>query len=51
MSDLRANQFPPRLHNDVYPFIYPKKFQGSLRDKVTLITGEGTSVAYCGGRG
>jgi hypothetical protein len=35
-----ATQFPPRLHNDVYPFIYPSKFKGSLQDKVAIITGK-----------
>lgn len=32
-------QFAPRSHNDVYPFIHPKKFKGALQDKVTIITG------------
>ncbi|KAK8108646.1 NAD-binding protein [Apiospora sp. TS-2023a] len=41
----------PRLHNDVYPFIYPSKFRGSLQGKVALITGSagaiGQAVAEC----
>ncbi|KAK4213110.1 hypothetical protein QBC37DRAFT_388225 [Rhypophila decipiens] len=32
-------QFAPRTHCDVYPFIHPTKFRGSLQDKVTIITG------------
>jgi len=32
-------QRTPRIHNEIYPFIYPSKFEGVLRDKVTLITG------------
>ena len=32
-------QFIPRARTDVYPFIYPEKFKGSLHDKVTIITG------------
>lgn len=38
-SEQVKNEFPPRLHNEVYPFIYPKKFKGSLQDKVAIITG------------
>ncbi|KAK6822659.1 pap2 superfamily protein [Apiospora arundinis] len=41
----------PRLHNDVYPFIYPSKFRGSLQGKVALVTGSagaiGKAVAEC----
>ncbi|KAB5559600.1 hypothetical protein GE09DRAFT_61438 [Coniochaeta sp. 2T2.1] len=51
MSTANESQFPPRLHNEVYPFIYPKKFQGSLHDKVTIITGAagtiGKALAEC----
>lgn len=32
-------QFIPRFRTDVYPFIAPSKFRGSLKDKVTIITG------------
>jgi len=32
-------QFIPRFRSDVYPFIYPEKFKGSLQDLVTIITG------------
>jgi hypothetical protein len=34
-----ASQYPPKLHQDVYPFIEPAKFKGALLDKVTVITG------------
>ncbi|KAB5585181.1 hypothetical protein GE09DRAFT_944958 [Coniochaeta sp. 2T2.1] len=44
MSTTNESQFPPRLHNEVYPFIYPKKFQGSLHDKVTIITGAAGTI-------
>lgn len=47
MSASQGKQFPPQLHNDLYPFIYPKKFQGSLQDKVTIITGMCTTVPRC----
>lgn len=33
-----------RLHNEVYPFIYPSKFRGSLQDKVAIITGAAGSI-------
>jgi len=32
-------QFTPRFRTDVYPFIEPAKFRGSLQDKVAIITG------------
>ncbi|KAK4201710.1 hypothetical protein QBC40DRAFT_347636 [Triangularia verruculosa] len=32
-------QFIPRFRTDIYPFIAPSKFRGSLRDKVTIVTG------------
>lgn len=38
-----AEQFPPRLHNEVYPFISPSKFKGSLQDQVVIITGKNTT--------
>ncbi|KAJ9158174.1 NAD(P)-binding protein [Coniochaeta hoffmannii] len=51
MPGSQTKQFSPRLHNDLYPFIYPKKFQGSLQDKVTIITGSagtiGKALAEC----
>jgi hypothetical protein len=34
----QASEYPPRLHNDVYPFIYPKKYKATLHNKVTVIT-------------
>ncbi|KAK3320352.1 hypothetical protein B0T19DRAFT_286238 [Cercophora scortea] len=37
-------QFTPRFRNDVYPFIHPKKFKGSLQDKVTIITGAAGAI-------
>lgn len=37
-------QFIPRFRNDVYPFIYPAKFRGSLQDKVALITGAAGAI-------
>ncbi|KAK3391478.1 hypothetical protein B0T20DRAFT_423838 [Sordaria brevicollis] len=44
-------QFAPRSHNDVYPFILPKRFRGALKDKVTIITGSagtiGQALAEC----
>ena len=32
-------QFTPRFRTDIYPFIYPSKFRGSLEGKVVIITG------------
>ncbi|KAL2129101.1 hypothetical protein VTI74DRAFT_8218 [Chaetomium olivicolor] len=32
-------QFTPRFRSDIYPFIHPSKFRGSLQDKVAIITG------------
>jgi len=34
------DQFEPKLHNEVYPFVHPIKFKDSLRGKVTLLTGK-----------
>lgn len=34
-----AAQSTPRFRTDIYPFIYPSKFRGSLQDKVAIITG------------
>jgi len=34
------SQFIPRFRTDVYPFIYPEKFRGALKDRVTIITGK-----------
>ncbi|RKU39750.1 hypothetical protein DL546_000310 [Coniochaeta pulveracea] len=34
-----GGQFTPRLHNQVYPFIYPSKFKATLDSQVILITG------------
>ncbi|ERT00948.1 uncharacterized protein SPSK_07699 [Sporothrix schenckii 1099-18] len=33
-----------RIHNEVYPFIYPSKFRGSLQDKVAVITGAAGAI-------
>ncbi|KAK0625420.1 hypothetical protein B0T17DRAFT_492224 [Bombardia bombarda] len=38
------SQFAPRFRNDVYPFIYPQKFKGALKDKVTIITGAAGAI-------
>lgn len=35
----RPAQFTPRFRTDIYPFIYPSKFRGSLEGKVVIITG------------
>ncbi|TDZ14519.1 11-beta-hydroxysteroid dehydrogenase-like 2 [Colletotrichum orbiculare MAFF 240422] len=44
-------QRKPRLHNEVYPFIYPSKFKGSLKGEVAVVTGStgtiGRAVAEC----
>ncbi|KAK4124325.1 NAD(P)-binding protein [Parathielavia appendiculata] len=32
-------QFSPRFRTDIYPFIYPSKYRGTLQDKVAIITG------------
>ncbi|KAK3384830.1 hypothetical protein B0H63DRAFT_413639 [Podospora didyma] len=37
-------EFTPRFRSDVYPFIYPKKFKGSLQDKVAIITGSAGAI-------
>ncbi|KAM5513626.1 3-oxoacyl-(acyl-carrier-protein) reductase [Fusarium oxysporum f. sp. phaseoli] len=45
------DQFEPKLHNEVYPFVHPIKFKDSLRGKVTLLTGStgtiGRAMAEC----
>ena len=33
----------PHLHNEIYPFIQPSKFVGSLKKKVVVITGKSYS--------
>ncbi|EMT72630.1 Dehydrogenase/reductase SDR family member 7B [Fusarium odoratissimum] len=38
------DQFEPKLHNEVYPFVHPIKFKASLRGKVTLLTGRSTGT-------
>ena len=40
----KPSQRTPRLHNDVYPFIYPSKFRGSLEGKVAIITGAAGAI-------
>ena len=46
-----AAQFPPRLHNEVYPFIAPARFRGTLTGRTVLITGAagtlGSALAEC----
>ncbi|KAK3346149.1 hypothetical protein B0T25DRAFT_551261 [Lasiosphaeria hispida] len=37
-------EFIPRFRSDVYPFINPAKFKGSLQDKVTIITGAAGAI-------
>ena len=32
-------QFTPRFRTDIYPYIYPSKFRGSLKGQVAIITG------------
>jgi hypothetical protein len=39
-------QFTPRFRTDIYPFINPSKFRGSLQDKVAIITGKPFLIAY-----
>ncbi|KAJ0153071.1 Uncharacterized protein HZ326_4555 [Fusarium oxysporum f. sp. albedinis] len=38
VSDLFAGQQPPRIHNEIYPFLHPTKFRSSLKGQVVLIT-------------
>ncbi|KAF5534518.1 Dehydrogenase reductase SDR family member 7B [Fusarium phyllophilum] len=44
-------QYPPRLHNEIYSFIEPAKFRGSLKGRVVLLTGAagtiGQALAQC----
>jgi hypothetical protein len=35
----QPTQFTPRFRTDIYPYIYPSKFKGSLQGKVAIITG------------
>lgn len=35
---------PPRLHNELYPFIHPDKFKDSLKSQVVVITGAGGTI-------
>ncbi|KAL2151476.1 hypothetical protein VTH82DRAFT_6574 [Thermothelomyces myriococcoides] len=37
-------QFTPRFRTDIYPFIHPSKFRGSLQDKVAIITGAAGAI-------
>lgn len=39
-------QFTPRFRTDIYPFIYPSKFRGSLDGKVAIITGLYSTLPY-----
>lgn len=38
----------PRLHSDVYPFIYPTKYRGALDDQVVIVTGRKRSFLASG---
>ncbi|KAF5590093.1 Dehydrogenase reductase SDR family member 7B [Fusarium subglutinans] len=40
-----ADQQPPRIHNEIYPFLHPSKFRNSLKGKVILITGALGTIA------
>lgn len=40
----------PRLHSDVYPFIYPAKYRGALDDQVVVVTGRACPVPTSGPR-
>ena len=40
-------QFTPRFRTDIYPFIHPSKFRGSLQDKVVIITGMAGLILTC----
>ncbi|KAH6623790.1 hypothetical protein F5144DRAFT_584317 [Chaetomium tenue] len=37
-------QFTPRFRTDIYPYIYPSKFRGSLQGKVAIITGAAGAI-------
>ncbi|KAI7761083.1 hypothetical protein LZL87_011488 [Fusarium oxysporum] len=40
-----AGQQPPRIHNEIYPFLHPSKFRNSLKGQVVLITGALGTIA------
>lgn len=41
----------PRLHSDVYPFIYPAKYRGALDDQVVIVTGRKRTFSASGTQG
>ncbi|KAH7151617.1 hypothetical protein DER46DRAFT_690674 [Fusarium sp. MPI-SDFR-AT-0072] len=40
-----AGQQPPRIHNEIYPFLHPSKFRNSLKGQAVLITGALGTIA------
>ncbi|KAF5534562.1 Dehydrogenase reductase SDR family member 7B [Fusarium phyllophilum] len=40
-----TEQQPPRIHNEIYPFLHPSKFRNSLKGQVVLITGALGTIA------
>ncbi|KAL2194095.1 hypothetical protein P885DRAFT_43700 [Corynascus similis CBS 632.67] len=36
--------FTPRFRTDIYPYIYPSKYRGSLQNKVAIITGAAGAI-------
>ncbi|KAH7258859.1 uncharacterized protein BKA55DRAFT_638480 [Fusarium redolens] len=40
-----TGQQPPRIHNEIYPFLHPLKFRNSLKGQVVLITGALGTIA------
>ncbi|KAF5646094.1 Dehydrogenase reductase SDR family member 7B [Fusarium tjaetaba] len=40
-----AGQQPPRIHNEIYPFLHPSKFRNSLEGQNVLITGALGTIA------
>ncbi|KAK3939185.1 hypothetical protein QBC46DRAFT_459799 [Diplogelasinospora grovesii] len=41
---IEQGQFMPRFRSDVYPFIHPAKFRGSLQGKVAILTGSAGAI-------
>jgi hypothetical protein len=42
-----AGQQPPRIHNEIYPFLHPSKFRNSLKGQNVLITGTRLGNRLC----
>ncbi|KAF5637703.1 benzoate 4-monooxygenase [Fusarium sp. NRRL 52700] len=40
-----AGQQPPRIHNEIYPFLHPTKFRDTLKGQIVLITGALGTIA------